>query len=153
MPQWRPDKSFYPSPRMAMQAPPEKLGYVVLLNGGGEKRPDALASIDLDSQSASYGQIDVRMSRVDSYLEGHEVGEVDAARLLEPPEQPVWRAGQPQVDIARGARPLKPDLEHEAALERRRVAQHAREPRQARATPSTWRDNVGTGPSASDTSG
>ena len=29
---WRPDPSFYPSPKMAMQAPPEKLAYVALLN-------------------------------------------------------------------------------------------------------------------------
>ena len=70
MPQWRPDKTFYPSPRMAMQAPPETLGYVVLLNGGGEKRPDALASIDLDSQSASYGQI---VGKVDARNVGDEL--------------------------------------------------------------------------------
>ena len=46
---WRPDPSFYPSPKMAMQAPPEKLAYVALLNpnaalnGNGDGRPDALA--------------------------------------------------------------------------------------------------------------
>ena len=31
-----PDQTFYPSPRMAMQAPPEPLGYVALLNIGAE---------------------------------------------------------------------------------------------------------------------
>jgi len=29
---WRPDPSFYPSPRMAMQGPQEKLAYVAVLN-------------------------------------------------------------------------------------------------------------------------
>ena len=28
MAQWKPDPSFYPSPKMAMQAPPERHGYV-----------------------------------------------------------------------------------------------------------------------------
>ncbi|MDQ5819719.1 MAG: selenium-binding family protein, partial [Actinomycetota bacterium] len=43
---WRPDPSFYPSPRMAMQAPREKLAYVAVLNpnaalnGDGNGRPD-----------------------------------------------------------------------------------------------------------------
>jgi selenium-binding protein 1 len=31
MPLWRPDATFYPSPTMAMQAPPKKLAYVALL--------------------------------------------------------------------------------------------------------------------------
>src|SRR5918992_3311165 len=60
---WRPDPSFYPSPKMAMQAPPEKLAYVALLNpdaaldsnGGG--RPDAIAVFDVDSASETYGQV------------------------------------------------------------------------------------------------
>ena len=38
-----PDPTFYPSPKMAMQAPEEKLAYVVLLNPEGNGRPDALA--------------------------------------------------------------------------------------------------------------
>jgi methanethiol oxidase len=32
MPQWIPDQSFYPSPKMAMDAPAEKFAYVALLN-------------------------------------------------------------------------------------------------------------------------
>src|SRR3989449_348969 len=32
MTRWQPDPTFYPSPRMAMQAPAEKLGYVAILN-------------------------------------------------------------------------------------------------------------------------
>ena len=39
----RPDPTFYPSPRLAMQAPPERLAYVAALNppGGTLKRRDA----------------------------------------------------------------------------------------------------------------
>ena len=29
---WRPDPTFYPSPRLATQAPPEKLAYVATLD-------------------------------------------------------------------------------------------------------------------------
>jgi hypothetical protein len=29
---WKPDQTFYPSARMATQAPPEKLAYVVTFN-------------------------------------------------------------------------------------------------------------------------
>ena len=32
MPMWRPDPTFYPSPKMAMQAPAEKLAFVAMLN-------------------------------------------------------------------------------------------------------------------------
>jgi selenium-binding protein 1 len=54
---WKPDPTFYPSPRSAAAAPPEELAYVVTLNTGtnGDRRPDALSVIDLASGSASYG--------------------------------------------------------------------------------------------------
>ncbi len=54
---WRPDPSFYPSARMAMEAPPETLGYVATLNANGDGRPDALAVVDLDPGSGEYGQV------------------------------------------------------------------------------------------------
>ena len=41
MPSLRPDPTFYPSPGMAMQAPPERLAYVALLNVGTNGQPDA----------------------------------------------------------------------------------------------------------------
>ncbi|MDE3258344.1 MAG: selenium-binding protein [Gemmatimonadota bacterium] len=56
MPLWKPDPSFYPSPRMAMQAPPERYGYVSALNPDGNDRPDALCVVDLDAESPTYGQ-------------------------------------------------------------------------------------------------
>jgi selenium-binding protein 1 len=50
------DPTFYPSPRLATQAPPEKLAYVASLNPT-RKRPDIMAVVDLDSESAGYGRI------------------------------------------------------------------------------------------------
>ena len=58
----RPDPSFYPSPRLAKEAPPEKLAYVAAIDPpgiagakGGE--PDALAVVDLDPASPGYGTV------------------------------------------------------------------------------------------------
>jgi methanethiol oxidase len=57
MARWRPDPSFYPSPTLAMEAPPEQLAYVVLLQPDQRSRPDALGVIDLKRGSGTYGQI------------------------------------------------------------------------------------------------
>jgi hypothetical protein len=53
---WNPDQTFYPSPKMAMSAPREKLAYVVVLNpkSNGGSRPDALAVMDVDPDSSTY---------------------------------------------------------------------------------------------------
>jgi methanethiol oxidase len=53
---WTADPSFYPSPKMAMQAPAEHYGYVVALNTH-RNRPDVLCVVDLDPQSKTCGQI------------------------------------------------------------------------------------------------
>jgi selenium-binding protein 1 len=47
---------------MAMQAPPEELAYVVLLNPNGNGRPDALAVMDVNPNSLTYQQV---VSRVE----------------------------------------------------------------------------------------
>ncbi len=54
--QMRPDQTFYPSARLAMQAPREKLAYVALLNASGAHKPDALAVVDIEPDSKSYGK-------------------------------------------------------------------------------------------------
>ena len=54
MARWIPDPSFYPSPRLAMEAPPERVGYVALVEPSQEGRPDALGVIDLDPASPTY---------------------------------------------------------------------------------------------------
>ena len=45
MPQWTPDPTFYPSPKMAMEAPPERLAYLAMLDPT-RQRPDAMAVVD-----------------------------------------------------------------------------------------------------------
>jgi selenium-binding protein 1 len=57
MPSLRPDPTFYPSPGMAMQAPPERLAYVTMLNVGANGQPDGMGVVDLDPASATYGQL------------------------------------------------------------------------------------------------
>ena len=52
----RPDPTFYPSARIAMEAPSERLAYTVLLSPDHSK-PDALAVIDVDKRSANFGKI------------------------------------------------------------------------------------------------
>ena len=42
MPRWQPDPTFYPSPRLAVQAPPEKLAYVATIDVGGNGGRDAI---------------------------------------------------------------------------------------------------------------
>jgi selenium-binding protein 1 len=57
MPLWRPDPTFYPSPKMAMQAPPEKLAFVAMLNANDNHKPDALGVVDVNPGSSGYGRI------------------------------------------------------------------------------------------------
>ena len=47
---WTPDPTFYPSPRLAMNAPPEKHAYVAEFDPA-RTRPDRLAVVDVDPQS------------------------------------------------------------------------------------------------------
>src|ERR1700746_3108881 len=65
-----PDQSFYPSPKMAMAATPEKLAYVALLNPTTNDGTDAMAVVDLDPASKTYASI---VGRVDMPNEGDEL--------------------------------------------------------------------------------
>ena len=69
MPQWRPDQTFYPSPKMAMQASPETTAFVAMLDPT-RTTPDALAVVDVDPASKTYGQI---VGRVDMPNPGDEL--------------------------------------------------------------------------------
>jgi hypothetical protein len=51
------DPTFYPSPKLAGQAPAEKLAYVAALNAEGGSTPDALLVVDIDDKSKKYGEI------------------------------------------------------------------------------------------------
>lgn len=75
MARWKPDPTFYPSPRMAMQAPPESLAYVVAFNpAGANGRRDSLNVLDLDRHSSSYGQIVGRVEMPNGGDELHHFG-------------------------------------------------------------------------------
>src|SRR3954451_21175051 len=69
MPQRRPDQTFYPSPKMAMQSSPETTAFVALLDPT-RPRPDALGVVDVDPASNTYGQM---VGRVDMPHPGDEL--------------------------------------------------------------------------------
>jgi len=73
VPQMLPDQSFYPSPAAAMQAPPETLGYVALLNPDPDGH-DALAVVDLDRVSDAYGDVIGRVEMPSTGDELHHFG-------------------------------------------------------------------------------
>jgi selenium-binding protein 1 len=70
MPSFRPDDTFYPSPRMAMQARPEGLAYVAMLNPSRTGAPDALGVVDVNPRSRQYGSL---VSQVDMPHAGDEL--------------------------------------------------------------------------------
>lgn len=69
MPQWKPDQTFYPSPKMAMQAPAEATAFVAVLDPT-RATPDALAVVDVEPASKTYGQM---VGRVDMPNRGDEL--------------------------------------------------------------------------------
>src|SRR6266545_2979023 len=69
MPKWTPDPSFYPSPKMAMEAPRESLAYVAMLNPA-RQMPDAMGVVDVNPESRSYGRM---IGRVDMPTAGDEL--------------------------------------------------------------------------------
>ena len=64
------DPTFYPSPKLAAQAPAEKLAYVAALNANGGNKRDALAVVNVDSQSKEYGSV---VGKVDMPHAGDEL--------------------------------------------------------------------------------
>jgi selenium-binding protein 1 len=67
---WQPDPTFYPSPKMAMEAPAEKLAYVAMLNPNPKSGRDAMGVVDVEAGSKSYGQM---VGRVDMPNAGDEL--------------------------------------------------------------------------------
>ncbi len=53
---WKPDPTFYASPRDAAAAPPEKLAYVAAFSRPADTN-DAIAVLDVDPASGSYGTV------------------------------------------------------------------------------------------------
>jgi selenium-binding protein 1 len=57
MPLMKPDPTFYPSPKMAMEAAAEKLAYVALINPKKKGKADAIGVVDVDPKSRGYGRL------------------------------------------------------------------------------------------------
>src|SRR5437764_1576094 len=70
---WTPDSTFYPSPRSAMKAPAETFAYVATFDPE-RNVPDALAIVDVDPKSKSYGKITGKVSMPNSGDELHHFG-------------------------------------------------------------------------------
>ncbi len=72
MARFTPDPSFYASPGAATVAPPETLAYVATLNTGtnGDRAPDAIAVLDLEDGSPTYGTL---VGRIDMPNVGDEL--------------------------------------------------------------------------------
>lgn len=64
-----PDPTFYPSPKMAMEAPREELAYVAVIDPSG-RLPDCIAVLDVNPRSAEYGRT---VGRVDMPNIGDEL--------------------------------------------------------------------------------
>src|SRR3979490_413496 len=71
---WKADPTFYPSPKLAAQAPHEKLAYVVAFNPNGDGKPDAVIVVDVDPKSGTYGQIAGRTDMPNAGDELHHFG-------------------------------------------------------------------------------
>lgn len=66
----RPDPTFYPSPKLAAAGPQETLAYVALLNPVDDGRPDALAVVDVEEGSSTFGK---EVGRVELQVAGDEL--------------------------------------------------------------------------------
>src|SRR5271170_1347017 len=90
---WRPDPTFYPSPKMAMAAPPEKLAYVAMLNANGHHRPAALGVVDVDPASSGYGHFVGQLDMPNTDHELHHSGwnACSASLCPDPPHPHIER--------------------------------------------------------------
>src|SRR5256885_888374 len=69
-----PDPTFYPSPRMAGEAPTETLAYVALLTSEQNGKKDALGVVDTDPASPDYGRLVGRLDLPNGGNELHHFG-------------------------------------------------------------------------------
>lgn len=79
----RPDPTFYPSARLAMEAEPEQIAYTVLLSPD-QSRPDALATLDVDPASSTYGSVLHRLDMPHRGDEFHHFGWNACSSALSP---------------------------------------------------------------------
>jgi len=69
-----PDPTFYPSPRLAIEAPTETLAYVALLSSGDNGTKDALGVVNTDPDSPHYGTLTGRVNLPTAGNELHHFG-------------------------------------------------------------------------------
>jgi len=69
-----PDPTFYPSPKMATEAPAETLAYVALLTSNGNGTKDALGVVDTDRRSPTYGRLVNKLDLPNGGNELHHFG-------------------------------------------------------------------------------
>lgn len=74
MASWLPDKTFYASPKMAMEAEPEKLAYVAMLNPRTDGSKDALWVMDVDPSSTTYAEVLYQLEMPNAGDELHHLG-------------------------------------------------------------------------------
>lgn len=79
----RPDPTFHPSPRLAMEAEPERIAYTALLSPDAS-RPDALAVVDVDPASRTYGSVLHRLEMPNRGDEFHHFGWNACSSALSP---------------------------------------------------------------------
>src|SRR5436190_1570987 len=79
----RPDPTFHASPRLAMEAEREHIAYTALLSPDGSK-PDALAVVDVDAGSGTYGQVLYRLDMPNRGDEFHHFGWNACSSALSP---------------------------------------------------------------------
>lgn len=68
------DERTYPTPAAAAKSPPETIAYCVALYVGSSKKPDYLATIDVDPKSSTYGQVIHRLKMPNVGDELHHYG-------------------------------------------------------------------------------
>ena len=79
----RPDPTFHPSPRLAMEAEREHIAYTALLSPDAS-RPDALAVVDVDPGSKTYGSVLHRLDMPHRGDEFHHFGWNACSSALSP---------------------------------------------------------------------
>jgi selenium-binding protein 1 len=72
--QWKSDPTFYPTARLAMEAPAERYAYVAALAPDQKSHSDAVLVVDVDPASESYGRIAGRLDLPDIGDELHHFG-------------------------------------------------------------------------------
>src|SRR5512134_3452302 len=70
----KPDATFYPSPKLATEAPPEDLAYVALLAPEGSPKADGLGVVDVAAGSQTFGRLVGRVNFPNAGNELHHFG-------------------------------------------------------------------------------